>query len=174
MPIPELQSMFDSLRPPGQEWYWKSDFFNPLSREAIQTHSAYGARLPTSVSTMHLYPINGAVHRTRENETAFAFRNALWAEAIAGVDPDGQDRERIVDWARECWRALHPYSAGGAYINFMMDEEPNRVMETYRHNYGRLREIKARYDPENLFCVNYNVTPSSESPRIGDTQTGSS
>jgi FAD/FMN-containing dehydrogenase len=160
MPLPSLQSMFDSLRPSGHQWYWKSDFFGPLGQEAIDTHSKYGGRLPTSLSTIHLYPINGAVHRKRGDETAFAFRNALWAEAIAAVDPDPRKRDAIVKWARECWQAVHPYSAGGGYVNFMMDEERNRVAETYGANYKRLRDIKARYDPENVFRVNYNVAPS--------------
>jgi FAD/FMN-containing dehydrogenase len=160
MPVPALQSMFDSLRPAGHHWYWKSDFFNALSQQAIEEHSTYGARLPTSLSTMHLYPINGAVHRKSESDTAFAFRNALWAEAIAGVDPDGANKEAIVDWARECWQAVHPHSAGGSYINFMMDEEPSRVAATYGRIYGRLQRIKARYDPENFFRVNHNITPS--------------
>lgn len=159
MPVPSLQSMFDSLRPAGHQWYWKSDFFDVLSGEAIRKHSQYGARLPTNLSTMHLYPMNGAVHRKAESETAFAFRKTHWAEAIAGVDPDPASRDAIVGWARESWEALHPYSAGGTYINFMMDEEPNRVAATYGCNYERLREIKAKFDPENIFRVNHNMTP---------------
>lgn len=160
MPVPALQSMFDLLRPAGHHWYWKSDFFDTLSPQAIETHSVYGATLPTSLSTMHLYPINGAVHRKAESDTAFAFRNSLWVEAIAGVDAVGAHREAIVDWARDCWQAVHPYSAGGAYINFMMDEEPSGVAATYGRNYGRLQRVKAKYDPENLFRVNHNVTAS--------------
>jgi FAD/FMN-containing dehydrogenase len=162
IPLPVLQSMFDANRPPGHQWYMKSEFFGTLSDEAIRAHSEYGSRLPTPISTIHLYPINGAVHRKAESETAFAFRNALWAEAIAGVDPDPRNRNAIVTWARDCWQAVHPYSAGGAYVNFMMDEEPNRVSAIYGRNYGRLQRIKAKYDPENVFRFNHNVIPSPE------------
>ena len=159
MRIPVLQSMFDAHRPAGHQWCLKTDVFNVLSEEAIRTHSHYGSNLPSGISTIHLYPINGAVHRKGESETAFAFRNALWAEAIAGVDPCPENRDAIVNWATECWQAVHPYSAGGAYINFMMDEAPNRIAVTYRRNYSRLRQVKARYDPDNLFRVNHNIDP---------------
>jgi hypothetical protein len=160
MPLPVLQSMFDSHRPPGHQWCLKSDFFDWLSEEAIRIHSDYGSRLPSAISTIHLYPINGAVHGKRESDTAFAFRKTLWAEAIAGVDPDPRNAPEITDWARECWQAVHPYSAGGAYINFMTDAEPGRVAATYGANYSRLQQIKAKYDPENIFRVNHNVTPA--------------
>ena len=158
MSVPVLQSMFDAHRPRGHQWCLKTDVFDALSEEAIRTHSQYGSNLPTAISTIHLYPINGAVHRKGESETAFAFRNALWAEAIAGVDPCPENRDAIVNWATECWQAVHPYSAGGAYINFMMDEAPNGIAVTYGRNYSRLRQVKARYDPDNLFRVNHNIS----------------
>jgi hypothetical protein len=160
MPLPALQSMFDPIRPPGHQWSLKSDFFGVLSDEAIRAHSEHGAKLPTAISTIHLYPINGAVHRKTENETAFAFRNTLWAEAIAGVDSDPRNRHAIVTWSKECWQSVHPFSTGGAYVNFMMDDEPSRVAATYGRNYSRLQSIKAKYDPENVFRVNHNVIPA--------------
>jgi FAD/FMN-containing dehydrogenase len=110
---------------------------------------------------MHLYPINGAVHRTARNATAFSFRDTTWAEVIVGVDPDPANASAIKDWTISYWEALHPYSAGGAYVNFMMDEGQERVRATYRDNYERLVAIKNRYDPTNLFHVNQNVRPAS-------------
>jgi FAD/FMN-containing dehydrogenase len=160
MPLPVLQSMSDSYRPPGHQWCLKAEFFNVLSSEAIRVHSEFGSNLPTAISTIHLYPINGAVHAKADTDTAFAFREALWAEAIAGVDPDPRSRDAIVDWATRCWQAVHRYSAGGGYINFMMDVEPARVAATYGPNYRRLQRIKAKYDPGNVFRVNHNVPPS--------------
>jgi FAD/FMN-containing dehydrogenase len=161
VPLPVLQSMFDVHRPPGHSWILKSEFFDVLSAEAIESHADHGSRIPTSLSTIHLYPINGAVHRKQVSDTAFAFRTSLWAEAIAGVDPDPSNRPVILDWATAFWRAVHPYSAGGAYINFMTGGEPGDVTATYGHNYGRLQKIKAKYDPTNLFRVNHNITPTS-------------
>ncbi len=76
MPFPMLQSMFDPLLPPGLQWYWKGDFVNEIGDEAIAVHLKYGLRLPTTLSTMHLCPVNGAVHDVGESETAFSYRGA--------------------------------------------------------------------------------------------------
>jgi FAD/FMN-containing dehydrogenase len=160
MPFPALQSAFDGLYPPGDQWYWKADFVNELSDKAIALHVEHGSRLPTMKSTMHLYPIDGAAHRVGGNETAFSYRDATWAEVIVGVDPDPANSELITNWARQYWDALHPYSAGGAYVNFMMDEGQNRVKDSYRGNYERLAAVKAKYDPNNLFRVNQNIRPT--------------
>jgi FAD/FMN-containing dehydrogenase len=159
IPWPVLQSLFDALYPKGLQWYWKTDFFNDLSDKAIDLHLKYSAQLPTMHSTMHLYPINGAVHRVGANDTAFSFREANFAEVIVGVDPDPANNERMIQWAKDYWMALHPYSAGGAYVNFMMDESPDRVQAAYRDSYARLAQIKATYDPGNLFHVNQNIKP---------------
>ena len=160
MPHPALQSMFDPIYPPGLQWYWKADFVNELSDEAIALHVQYGSAIPTMQSTVHLYPINGAAHRVGRNDTAFSFREATWAQVIVGVDPDPANKDRIIAWAREYWDALHPFSAGGAYVNFMMEEGNERITATYRDNYERLAAIKNKYDPANLFRVNQNIKPS--------------
>ncbi|HLZ21921.1 MAG TPA: FAD-binding oxidoreductase [Ktedonobacterales bacterium] len=161
IPWPALQSLFDALYPPGMQWYWKADFFNELSDQAIALHAKYGEELPTMFSTMHLYPINGAVHRVGKNDTAFSFRDANFSEVMVGVDPDPANNERMIQWARDYWLALHPYSAGGAYVNMMMDEGEDQVKAAYRDNYARLAQIKAKYDPTNLFHVNQNIKPGT-------------
>jgi FAD/FMN-containing dehydrogenase len=159
MPWPVLQSLFDALYPKGLQWYWKTDFFTDLSDRVIDLHLKYGVRLPTMHSTMHLYPINGAVHHVGTNDTAFSFRDVNFAEVIVGVDPDPINNERMIGWARDYWMALHPYSAGGGYVNMMMDEGVENVQAAYRDNYARLTRIKATYDPGNLFHVNQNIKP---------------
>jgi FAD/FMN-containing dehydrogenase len=160
MPYPILQSMFDVLYPPGLQMYWKADFVRELSDEAITLHKKYGTELPTMLSLMHLYPVNGAAHRIGKNDTAWAYRDATWAQVILGVDPDPANNDRIIHWAREYWEALHPFSAGGAYVNFMMEESEDRVKATYRENYERLVTIKNKYDPTNLFSINQNIKPT--------------
>jgi FAD/FMN-containing dehydrogenase len=161
VPFPALQSLFDPFFPPGLQWYWKADFFKELSDEAIALHVEHGAKLPTAMSTMHLYPINGAVHRVGRNDTAFSFRDANFAEVIVGVDPDPANVQRMTAWAREYWQALHPHSAGGAYVNMIMDEGQDGVRAAYRDNYDRLLAIKSKYDPKNLFRINQNIQPAS-------------
>ncbi len=161
MPFPTLQSFFDPLYPAGLQWYWKADFVNKLSDEAIALHVVHGSKVPTMHSTMHLYPINGAAAKPKNSDTPWSYRDALLSEVIVGVDPDPANKERITSWAREYWDALHPYGAGGAYVNFMMDGEgEDRIRATYRDNYDRLAEIKAKYDPTNFFHVNQNIEPA--------------
>ena len=161
VPFPVLQSMFDGLYPAGLQWYWKADFVNELGDDAVALHVKHGSRLPTMHSTMHLYPINGAAHKVDKTDTAFSYRDSTWCEVIVGVDPDPANRDAITNWAREYYDALHPYGAGGAYVNFMMDEGEDRIRATYRENYQRLAQVKAKYDPDNFFRVNQNIRPAA-------------
>jgi FAD/FMN-containing dehydrogenase len=161
IPWPVLQGLFDALYPAGLQWYWKADFFKDLSDTAIDLHAKYGAQLPTMHSTMHIYPLNGAAQRAGRNDTAFSFRDANFAEVIVGVDPDPASNERMIQWAKDYWLALHPHSAGGAYVNMIMDEGEDNVKAAYRENYARLARIKAVYDPTNLFHTNQNIKPTA-------------
>jgi FAD/FMN-containing dehydrogenase len=161
LPYPALQSMFDPIYPPGLQWYWRADFVNELSDEAIAHHIEFGTNLPSPFSTMHLYPINGAAGRVGRHDTAWSYRESTWGSVIAGIDPDPANAAKISDWTVGYWEALHPHSAGGAYVNMMMDEGPSRVEAAYRDNYPRLAQIKARYDPHNLFHINQNIQPAA-------------
>jgi FAD/FMN-containing dehydrogenase len=160
MPFPVLQSLFDGLYSPGLQWYWRADFFRELSDGAIEAHVEHGTKLPTLHSTMHLYPIDGAVHDVASSDTPFSFRDVNFAEVIVGVDPDPANADAITRWTVDYWDATHAYSAGGANVNFMMDEGQDRVKATYGDNYDRLTRVKAKYDPGNLFRVNQNIRPA--------------
>ena len=160
MPLPALQSAFDELYPPGDQWYWRADFVEEISDEAVEKHVEFAEKLPTWKSTMHMYPIDGAAHRVGATDTAFAFRNANWGSVMAGVDPDPGKVEDISSWSKAYHEALHPYSAGGAYVNMMMEEGQDRVEAAYGENYGRLAKIKGKYDPDNVFHVNQNIRPA--------------
>jgi FAD/FMN-containing dehydrogenase len=162
IPFPTLQSMFDGLYPAGLQWYWNADFVTDLNDEVINHHIQYAKQLPTVHSTMHLYPINGAAQNVGKNDTAWSYRDANFVQVIVGVDPDPANNERIIAWSKEYWRTLHPFSAGGGYVNMMMDEGQDRVKAAYRDNYTRLAQIKAKYDPQNLFRLNQNIQPASK------------
>jgi FAD/FMN-containing dehydrogenase len=160
MPYPALQSAFDGLYPPGDNWYWKADFVAELTDEAIARHVRHGQALPSMQSTMHLYPIDGAGADPAPDATAWNYRGARYASVMVGVDPDPARRPELVAWARDYWEDLHPFSAGGAYVNMMMhDEGPERVRASYGANHDRLVEVKRRYDPGNRFRVNQNIVP---------------
>jgi FAD/FMN-containing dehydrogenase len=160
MPFSALQGAFDALNPAGLQQYWKADFFNEISDAAIDVHLKYGAQLPTGLSAMHLHPIDGAVSRVPEGATAFAYRGGGWAGVIVGVDPDPANAGLISQWARDYWEELHPTSAGGGYVNFLMSEGQERVKAAYRGNYERLAQVKKRYDPGNVFHINQNIQPA--------------
>jgi hypothetical protein len=160
MPYPAVQSLFDGLLPSGMQWYWRADFFTDLGPEIRAQHLKYGSIIPTPLSQMHLYPISGAAGRVGNEETPWAYRDAKYAGVIGGADPDPANVEKMTKWCKDYWDALHPYSSGGAYSNFMMDEGHDRVKASYKNNYDRLVSIKNKYDPENLFRVNQNIKPS--------------
>ena len=161
IPYPALQSLFDGLYPKGLQWYWKGDFVKTLSDNAIDVHLKYVATVPSEVSGMHLYPIDGAIHRKKGDATAWNCRDATWSMVIIGVDPDPKKAPALKKWAKDYWTAVHPFDLDGAYPNFMMDDEgDHRLRATYGNNYARLVALKDKYDPANLFRVNLNIPPS--------------
>jgi FAD/FMN-containing dehydrogenase len=162
MPYPALQAMFDGLYPKGMQWYWQGDFVKTLPDAAINAHIEHTAHVPSEVSCMHLYPIDGAVHRKAKGETAWNCRDATWSMVIAGVHSDPGSAPTLKKWAKDYWAAVHPFDLGGAYPNFMMDDEGDaRLKATFGDNYKRLAALKKKYDPENLFHVNHNIRPAA-------------
>lgn len=161
MPLPDLNSAFDGLYGPGDQWYWRGDFVKEIPDEAIERNREWNDKMPTWKSGSHIYPIDGAAHDVPAEDTAFAYRDAVWSQVFIGVDPEPASAPALRDWAIGYWEALHPYSAGGAYVNFMMDEGQARVKATYGSNYGRLARVKAAYDPDNVFRVNQNIAPEA-------------
>jgi FAD binding domain/Berberine and berberine like len=157
----ELQSAFDGLYPPGDQWYWRADFVKEIPDEAVEIHARFGAELPTMQSLMHMYPIDGAAHDVASSDTAWSYRDAQFGSVFAGVDADTANLGAIRKWSIDYFDALHPFSAGGGYVNMMMDEGQQRVRASYRDNYDRLARIKATYDPGNLFRVNQNIEPKT-------------
>jgi FAD/FMN-containing dehydrogenase len=160
MPLHDLNGAFDGLYSPGDQWYWRGDFVREIPDEAIQQNREWNSRMPSFKCGSHLYPIDGAVHDVGATDTAFAFRDATWSQVFIGVSPDPADAATLREWTVNYWDALHPYSAGGAYVNFMMEEGQERVQATYGPNYARLARIKAEVDPDNVFRVNQNIVPA--------------
>jgi FAD/FMN-containing dehydrogenase len=161
LPFPALNSLFDGLYPAGDQWYWRADFVGEIPDEAIALHAEWGAKMATWKSGMHLYPIDGAQQRVGKNDTAWSYRDANFAQVIIGVDPDPALKDEIREWCVGYWEAVHPYNFGGGPLNMMgLDEGQERVQATYRDNYERLTQVKAKYDPDNFFHVNQNIKPA--------------
>ena len=159
MPYPALNSAFDALVPPGLQHYWKANFVTELTDDAIEAHLEHGPKVPVVNSTVHIYPINGAVNRVASDATAFAYRDATFATVIAGMWPDAADNEDNIKWVRDYYDATAPLSEEGAYVNFMAGDDQDRVKVSYGGNYDRLVDVKRKYDPDNLFRLNQNIKP---------------
>jgi FAD/FMN-containing dehydrogenase len=160
MPFPALNSAFDALLPPGLQHYWKATFAAEINDGAIAAHVQHGPQVPVVNSTMHIYPINGASNRVKADATAFAYRDARFANVIAGMWPDPADNVKNTKWVKDYYAALHPHSSPGGYVNFMAEDDQGRIRDNYKGNYDRLASLKKKYDPENLFHMNQNIKPA--------------
>lgn len=160
MPLPALNSLFDGLLPPGLQHYWKAVFAGPLTDGAIEAHMKFGPKVPVVNSTTHIYSMNGAVHDIGPEATAFGHREAKYAVVIAGMWPDPAQNEKNIQWVRDYYNALTPYSEVGGYINFAAADDMNRVAANFGRNYSRLQAAKKQYDPGNVFHINQNITPA--------------
>ena len=162
MPFTAIQSLFDGLMPKGLQWYWKGDFVKDLPDAAIDAHIEHMKKAPSDLSLVHLYPIDGAVHKMKPDATAWSTRDAKFSMVIAAIHPDPSKANDLKAWGRAYWEAVHPYNMGGSYVNFMSDDEPDgRVQASYGPNYAKLQQVKKKYDPQNLFRVNQNITPAA-------------
>jgi hypothetical protein len=161
LPFPMLQCAFDETAPPGLHNYWKADFLPDLTDEVIDVHTRWGPDVPNMFSGAHMFSISGAAQRVPNDGTAWSYRDARYSCVTFALDPDPDKMPEHTEWVRGYWDALHPHSAGGAYVNFLMDEGDDRVAASYRDNFSRLSQIKAKYDPDNLFRMNQNIKPES-------------
>jgi FAD/FMN-containing dehydrogenase len=158
-PFPAINAAFDGLFPKGLRQYWKGNFVKELTDEAIAAHAEHGPKAPTVSSTMHLYPIDGAPHRIASDATAFGHRDANWSMVIVSGWEDPAEDDANIQWVRDYSDAIAPHSQAGGYVNFMSEDDDDRATLNYGANYERLVEIKGKYDPENVFHVNQNVSP---------------
>ena len=159
MPYPALNSAFDALVPAGLQHYWKANYVEDLSDAAIAAHLEHGPKLPAVNSTVHIYPINGAVQDVGPDDTAFGHREANFATVIAGMWPDPAQNDANTKWVKDYAAATAPLSEEGGYINFMAADDQGRVRANYGRTYDHLVEVKRAYDPGNLFHLNQNIAP---------------
>lgn len=160
MPYTAQQSMLDAGFPKGERVYWKSTFLTGLSEEAMDFIVEHGSRLPTPASAIVVEHFHGAVNRVGPDETAFPERGAAFNVALVGSCSDEADQERCRTWVRGVYDALQPFSTGGVYVNYLgVDDDAERVLAAFGTNYERLAGIKQKFDPDNLFRANQNISP---------------
>jgi FAD/FMN-containing dehydrogenase len=159
MPYLTLQRMLDPALPYGIHSYWKSNFVQTLSDDAIDTFVSH-ARTRTSPRTICIFEhCHGKVQRVAPEATAMSLRKHRLAMHLLAVW-EGGDPEPHIQWTRQFWSAMRPYSAGSVYVNSLAVDDSDRIPEAYGTNYHRLAEIKAKYDPSNVFRVNHNIRPA--------------
>src|SRR5262249_11310404 len=153
------QSLFDEAAPYGVFNYWKSDYLGELSDACIEVLVQHTAQLHalSPLTTVHIYPLGGAIGRVGARETAYVHRKARFTTALIGTWTDAAQTGLHVQWVRDLWQALRPFATGGVYVNFLGEEGDERVRAAYGDNYQRLVAAKQRYDPTNLFRVNQNI-----------------
>ncbi len=158
-PYTEWQQAFDPLLTPGARNYWKSHNFTELSDGALDSMIKYAGKLPSPQCEIFIGLIAGAPNRVPAEAMAYGHRDAKFVLNVHGRWDDATHDERCIAWAREFFTASAPYASAGAYVNFMTEEEGDRVEAAYGPNYDRLVQIKKQYDPENVFHLNQNIKP---------------
>jgi FAD/FMN-containing dehydrogenase len=163
-PYAAWQTAFDPLLTPGAYNYWKSHNFVELNDGLLDTLASHAARLPTAECEIFIGQLGGATSRVAVDATAYPHRAANFVMNVHTRWRDRADEQRSIDWARKLFTETAPHATGGVYVNFMPEDETDRVSSAYGTNYARLAALKAKYDPDNLFRLNQNVRPSAQRP----------
>ena len=161
-PYTSVQQALDDGFPRGLRNYWKSTYLAELGEQCLDILVDHANRAPTTWCVVGLeHMMGGAVARVGEDDTAFANRDAIYSLLILGRTDDPAGDGAVRDWVRGLWKAVEPYSTGGVYVNYMGQDEAERIGEAYgTDHYARLAKIKNQYDPANLFRLNQNIAPS--------------
>jgi FAD/FMN-containing dehydrogenase len=158
-PYTAWQQAFDPLLAPGARNYWKSHNFSQLSEGAIDAIVAYAGKLPSPHSEIFIGTIGGQTTRVAADAMAYSSRDAKYVMNVHGRWDTVAEDERGMAWAREFFAKSQPFASGGAYINFLTQDETDRIKFAYGGVYSRLVELKKKYDPTNFFRMNQNIKP---------------
>ncbi|MBZ5569021.1 MAG: FAD-binding oxidoreductase [Acidobacteriia bacterium] len=162
MPYTQWQQAFDPLLTPGARNYWKSHNFTELSDGALDTMIEYAGKLPSPQCEIFLGLIAGVANGVPSDATAYSSRDAKFVMNVHGRWENAAQDEKCIAWSRAFFKAAAPYASQGAYVNFMTEEESDRIASAYGGNYARLLQVKKRYDPENIFHLNQNIRGPEE------------
>jgi FAD/FMN-containing dehydrogenase len=158
-PYTAWQQAFDPLLTPGARNYWKSHNFSRLSDGAIDAIIEYAGRLPSPQCEIFVGTIGGQTARVAPEAMAYSSRDANYVMNVHGRWESAAEDERCIAWAREFFARSQPFASAGAYINFLTQDETDRITSAYGPTYNRLVELKKKYDPTNLFRMNQNIKP---------------
>jgi FAD/FMN-containing dehydrogenase len=163
-PYTQLQSYLDATQPKGPHYYWKTEFATELSDDLLETLGGLAGECPIPAGQLVVIHVGGAPNEHEEVDGAVGNRDTHYIYGAAGRwEPDDPDADDHRQWVRDAWTRFRSYSSGGTYINFQTaDEGADRIRETYGDNFDRLVDVKSRYDPDNLFRSNRNISPHAD------------
>jgi FAD/FMN-containing dehydrogenase len=159
-PYTAWQQAFDPLLAPGARNYWKSHNFTQLDDGLLDVVLTYAESQPSPHCEIFLAALGGATMRPAPDAVAYAHRDTRFVMNVHGRWETAAEDQRCIGWARDFYAATKPFASNGVYVNFMTADESDRIPAAYGSNYGRLAEVKAKYDPDNLFRANQNIQPA--------------
>jgi hypothetical protein len=160
-PYAQMQSLLDATQPKGRRYYWKSEYLSEIKPELCETAIEHAARIPSPHSAVILFQIGGALNEVEEEHSPAGNRDARYVLNIAGSWEQADDDRTNMEWARAAWNGMMQFSTGGNYINFLTEDEGrDRIEAALGNALQRLAEVKARWDPDNVFRTNRNITPA--------------
>jgi hypothetical protein len=162
VPYTAFQQALDANFPRGRRYYWKSTLVRELSDDAISQLIELFDSVPSAMTAILLQQLGNAANRVPPAATAFANRDARWDGVLLTSWEDAAQDATQIEWTREAWRSLRPFSTGGVYVNGVADGDAEEISGAFGSHYARLAELKAKYDPTNLFRVNANITPKAD------------
>lgn len=156
----DVHRAFDAGTPPGCRWYSKGHYLSELPKKAIDIFVDYTEAIPGALSMAYIDCIGGAVRRVAEDATAFPHRGVDFGFHILAGWTDEEEDPEVMEWARDFQAQMAPYSVGGSYVNGLSEDDGDKIPSAYGSNYPRLRQVKSKWDPGNVFCSNHNILPA--------------
>ena len=155
------QGLLDATQPNGRRYYWKSEYFPQLGADSLSAFCAYGERITSPHSAIILFQVDGALNELSADHSPMGNRDARYVLNITGAWDSDENDDTNIGWVRGSWEEMRRFSTGGTYVNFLTEDDgADRVRAAYGVNFERLAEVKAKWDPENVFRMNKNIEPN--------------
>lgn len=165
-PYSQMQSMLDATQPKGRRYYWKSEYLNSISPELIGKFLENAPGITSPHSALILFQLGGALNQLPADHSPVGNRDARYLFNISGSWEKPEHDSENIEWVRKVWNELKPYSTGGTYVNFLTEDDgPERDTVAYGNALKKLSAIKAKWDPDNMFCSNRNIQPAKGRPQ---------
>ena len=159
-PYAQMQSLLDATQPKGRRYYWKSEYLSRIEPALCEKVMQHAAKIRSPHSAVILFQLGGALNRLEPGHSPAGNRDARYVLNVAGAWEQVGDDEANMEWARTAWSDMRSFSTGGTYVNFLTaDEGPERTQAALGNGLARLAEIKAKWDPRNVFRTNRNIAP---------------